>query len=150
MSCLFCLWLLSVVRIIDALHGRKKFCGMTGDGVIDSPSLKKADVGISVGIPRPLLCLWYHDMGILAWEVIDMRRSLFAMKPDSDTPYTQVFKDVWGNKFLFWFIIGGFCSCFPVVYIPVTNDKVFLNGPIGKEWGISIAASVMFWSSCEV
>ncbi|KAL3233785.1 Sodium/potassium exporting P-type ATPase 2 [Nakaseomyces bracarensis] len=87
---------------------------------------------------------------ILAWEVIDLRRSFFRMHPDTDSPVKQFFKDIYGNKFLFYSVIFGFVTVFPVVYIPVINKDVFLHRPIGWEWGIALAYSLAFWIGAEL
>lgn len=87
---------------------------------------------------------------VLAWEVIDMRRSLFAMQPETDTPYTQVFKDVWSNQFLFWSVVLGFFSAIPLIYIPVINTIVFKHGPISWEWGVCFAGLFVFVIGVEL
>lgn len=87
---------------------------------------------------------------VLAWEVIDMRRSVFAMHPETDHPYTQVFADLWSNQFLFWSVVLGFVSAIPLIYIPVINRVVFKHSPITWEWGVCVAGLVVFVMGVEV
>lgn len=87
---------------------------------------------------------------ILAWECIHPVNSLFYMRQETDlTWYHQTWEDLWSNKFLFWSIIGGFLSVFPVVYIPVINTKVFLHRGITWEWGLAIGCSILFLAGAE-
>ncbi|KAI0756012.1 hypothetical protein C8Q80DRAFT_1264131 [Daedaleopsis nitida] len=79
-----------------------------------------------------------------ASEMVDMGRSVFWMHPRTETPYMQWMKDLWANQVLFWSVVIGFVATFPIVYIPVVNDKVFLHAPINWEWAIVFIGTLVF------
>ncbi|KAH7316910.1 potassium/sodium efflux P-type ATPase [Stachybotrys elegans] len=93
-------------------------------------------------------CLTWFAL-FLAWEMIDMRRSFFRMQPDSKRYLTQWMFDVWRNQFLFWAIILGFVTLFPLIYIPTLNTTVFRHVGISWEWGIVFIASGLFFAGVE-
>ncbi|PNP54404.1 hypothetical protein FNYG_15644 [Fusarium nygamai] len=79
-------------------------------------------------------CLTWFAL-FLAWEMVNMRRSLFRMQLKSKKYFTQWMHDVWGNQFLFWAIVAGFITMFPLIYVPTLNTVVFKHAPISWEWG---------------
>ena len=85
----------------------------------------------------------------LAWEMMNLRRSFFRMKPDSNRYFTQWMHDIWNNQFLFWGIMAGFVLAFPIIYIPVINHSVFKHSAISWEWGIVFVETVLFFAGIE-
>lgn len=94
------------------------------------------------------VCLTWFAL-FLAWEMVNMRRSFFRMQPKSKKYFTQWMYDVWRNKFLFWSIMVGWITIFPILYIPVLNDVVFKHKPITWEWGIVAVEAVLFFMGVE-
>ena len=81
-----------------------------------------------------------------AWELVDARRSFFdGMISDTKSWARRL----WKNPFLFWSVIIGFFSLFPTLYIPGLNHVVFLHTGIDKEWGIVLAATILFFAGAE-
>jgi len=78
-----------------------------------------------------------------------MRRSFFRMQPGSKRYFTQWIIDVWRNKFLFWAIVAGFVTLFPLIYIPVINTVVFKHAPIDWEWGVVFIEAGLFFLGVE-
>lgn len=80
---------------------------------------------------------------VTAWEVKHFHRSLFAMDDRLTGPFS-VFKTVYHNRFLFWSVIAGFLTTFPVVYIPYVNTTVFKHSGISWEWGVVVGCVVVY------
>jgi magnesium-transporting ATPase (P-type) len=86
---------------------------------------------------------------ISAWEFKSLRRSVFRLNPDDDSRF-PVFKDIYSNRFLFWSVIIGGLSVFPVVYIPVLNHKFFKHTGITWEWALSVGFTIVFVAGIEL
>ncbi|RDW81309.1 cation-translocating P-type ATPase [Aspergillus mulundensis] len=94
------------------------------------------------------VCLTWFAL-FLAWEMVNLRLSFFRMQPDSKKYFTQWMYDVWRNKFLFWSIMAGWITTFPILYIPVLNTVVFKHTGISWEWGIVFVEAVLFFMGVE-
>ncbi|KAH8428450.1 P-type ATPase [Aspergillus melleus] len=94
------------------------------------------------------VCLTWFAL-FLAWEMVNMRRSFFRMQPKSKKYLTQWMHDVWRNQFLFWSIMAGWITIFPIIYIPVINHVVFKHTVISWEWGIVFVEAVLFFLGVE-
>ncbi|CCT73499.1 related to Ca2+-transporting ATPase [Fusarium fujikuroi IMI 58289] len=86
---------------------------------------------------------------ISAWEFKSLRRSVFRLNPDDDSKF-PVFKDIYSNRFLFWSVIIGGLSVFPVVCIPVLNHKFFKHTGITWEWALAVGFTVVFVAGIEL
>ncbi|KAL4996890.1 hypothetical protein BDV10DRAFT_170965 [Aspergillus recurvatus] len=94
------------------------------------------------------VCLTWFAL-FLAWEMVNLRLSFFRMQPGSKKYFTQWMYDVWRNKFLFWSIMAGWITTFPILYIPVLNTVVFKHTGISWEWGIVFVEAVLFFIGVE-
>jgi Na+-exporting ATPase len=81
--------------------------------------------------------------------MVHLRRSFFRTESKPDRPWTLWANNVWRNQFLFWSVVGGFVTVFPIIYIPVLNTTVFKHGPIYWEWGIVFVESGLFVMGIE-
>lgn len=93
-------------------------------------------------------CLTWFSL-FLAWEMMNLRRSFFRMQPQSTYFFTQWFRDVWRNQFLFRAVVAGFVTIFPIIYIPGLNRVVFKHTAITWEWAIVVVATILFFGGIE-
>lgn len=85
-----------------------------------------------------------------AWEFKSIRRSLFRLDPYQTEHRFPFFRDIVANKFLFWAVILGALSVFPVIYIPGFNTNVFKHKGISWEWALAIGAVPVFITGIEI
>ncbi|KOS21927.1 Calcium-transporting ATPase 3 [Escovopsis weberi] len=86
---------------------------------------------------------------VSAWEFKSLRRSMFRLNPE-DTSSFPFFKDVYSNRFLFWSVVLGGLTVFPVVYLPFLNTRFFKHTGISWEWAVSVGFTIVFITGVEL
>lgn len=94
-----------------------------------------------------IVMIWFSLL--LAWAVLDPRRSFFNMRSDHQW-YNQWLYDTWQNKILFFSIVFGVASSFIILYVPVINEDVFLQHGITWEWAVVFIATIVFFGGIEL
>ena len=81
---------------------------------------------------------------LLAWSVVDPRRSFFRMRPGPGRHATQWLRDVRANRFLFWAVAAGLATVFPLLYVPVLNEVVFKHTGVDWQWACVFVGTFVF------
>ena len=87
-------------------------------------------------------------LSVMALEAKHLKYGLFNMHPEKSGPLS-IFYTITRNRFLFFAVLAGIITPFPIIYLPVINQKVFRHHPLSWEWGLVAGTLVCFVALVE-
>lgn len=122
------------VRMVEALHRRKRTCVMTGDGVNDAPSLKRSDVGVAMGLNG-------SDVAKQSAEIV-LSDDNFATIITAIRKGRGIFFNL--QKFLLYLLSGNLAEVLVMMiglaFIDQNGQSTFPISPVGALWINTLAA----------
>ena len=140
------------VRMVEALHRRKRLCVMTGDGVNDAPSLKRAD-GKFTALRSEVLPLTFYivvgvAMGLNGSDVAKQSAEIVLSDDNFSTIITAIRKGrgIFQNlsKFLLFLLSGNLAEVLVMMiglaFIDNNGESTFPLSPVAALWINTLAA----------
>ncbi|HEV2667708.1 MAG TPA: magnesium-translocating P-type ATPase, partial [Blastocatellia bacterium] len=148
-------------RIILALKGRSHVVGFLGDGINDAPSLRAADVGISVQNAVDVakdaaeIILLERDLGVLHQGIIEGRKAfgnvMKYLLMGTSSNFGNMFSMAGASAFLPFLpmlptqiLLNNFLYDLAQVTIPTDNvDRTYIHKP--RRWNIKMIRNFMIY-----
>ncbi|KAK3717248.1 hypothetical protein LTR37_005957 [Vermiconidia calcicola] len=87
-------------------------------------------------------------LSVMALEAKHLTLGLFNMSPEKSGPLSLL-TTITKNRFLFFAVMAGMITPFPIIYIPIINQVVFRHHPLSWEWGLVLGSLVCFVALVE-